>query len=56
MSFEAVSPSTISIPIPVLAGRLKYIVFPTENMIVCAGQYDGGMTVLSKYGSEENKR
>ena len=32
MSFEAASPSQISIAIPTLAGRLHSTVFPTGNM------------------------
>ena len=55
MSFEAASPSPISIPIPTVAGILHSIVLSTDNVKVHAGQGDGRMRVLSKCGSEEKK-
>ena len=55
MSFEAASPSPISIPIPRLAGRRHSIVFPTDNMKVRAVQSDGGIRILSRCGSDEKK-
>ena len=55
MSFEAASPSPISIPIPGLAGRRRSIVFSTDNMKVHDRHDDVEMSELSTCGIEEEK-